>query len=105
MRVVFLIVLMVISIWAKQGLYKMSDCYGRTKYVGFDPDTIVSVEPAKCTDKNGIKVFRVIVKTSGYRPYMMNENELDAITNTDEIIKRDMKAQEMKTFRKGLMLE
>lgn len=83
----------------------MSDCYGKTRYVNFDPRTIVSIEPAKCRDKNGVKVFEVIVKHSGYRSYMLNAHELSSLLNTEELLQREMKSQEIQMIREELMLE
>ncbi|MEA3522422.1 MAG: hypothetical protein U9R50_05565 [Campylobacterota bacterium] len=104
-KIILAIVLVSGLLQAKASLYKMSDCFGKTRYVSIDPDTIVSMEPAKCTDKNGVKVFRIIIKKGGYRPYLLNENELASLMNNDEMIERDMKAQEAQMLRKQLMLD
>ncbi len=105
LKIILAIALLIGVLQAKQSLYKMSDCFGKTRYVGLDPDTIISMEPANCTDKNGVKVFRIIVKKGGLRPYLLNEKELASLMNNDEMIERDMKAQEAQMLRKQLMLD
>jgi hypothetical protein len=90
---------------AGETLYKMSDCFGKTTYQHLDPDKIIKIEPANCTDKEGRRVFRILLKEGGLRPYLMNEIEIDVLLNTPEILKRDMKAQEIQELREGLLLD
>jgi len=104
-KLVLLLILSNTLLQSKETLYKMSDCFGKTRYMKLNPDTIVSIEPANCTDKDGIKVFRIITKNYKFHPYLMNAQELSSVLNSDEMIKRDMKAQEMQMFRKELLLD
>lgn len=104
-KTLLLIFVLSALLFGKEALYKMSDCFGKTRYVNFDPNSIVSIEPAKCSDKNGIKVFQLIVKRSGYRSYMLNAHELSSLLNTEERLQREMKSQEIEMIRKELMLE
>lgn len=90
---------------ASESIFKMSDCFGKTVYQRMDPDTIVAIEPANCTDKDGQEVYRILVNTGSIRPYFMNESELGFIFNSQEALKRDMKAQELQELREGLLLD
>lgn len=105
MRFILMVCLLVSLADAGEKLFRMSDCYGKTTYARFDPERIVKIESANCTDKNGVQVMRVLVGRYHTRPYFMNIDELSDIIDSDEILRRDMKAQERKLMREQLLLD